>query len=159
MNPGAARRRGGSAIIEEAIEKRRKGATVGRREDHRSAERPLSHPGAVHAGRRRRERVRAAGHGGRRPLPLRPLQEQAVLRRHPPRGRVPGGHASRAAGGVLGERPPSAIRYTFRSWKPAACPPSFAPFSTPPPTPIRSTGWSSSRPTSHTYCWPASTST
>src|SRR3990172_837918 len=111
-SPASAAAGGGSAIIEEAGGKR-KGATVGRREDHRSAEWPLSHPGAVHAGRRRRERVRAAGHGGRRPLPPRPLQEQAVLRRQPPRGRLPGGHASRAPGGVLAStRPPlSAILF------------------------------------------------
>src|SRR3990172_357932 len=126
---------------------------------HRASERPLPSPGPDHPGRRRWKRVRAAGHGVRRPLPLRPLQEQALLRRHPPRGRLPGGDTSRAGGGVLGERLPSTIRYTFRSWKPALSPHSSAPSLTPPLIPIPSIAFSSSRRTSHTCCWPASTST
>src|SRR3990172_12468434 len=138
MAPTAAGRRVVLLSSKERPRSARKGATVGRGYDHGSAERPLPHPGPDHPGRRRRQRVRSARHGVRRPLPLRPLEEQAVLRRHPPRGRVPGGDASPAAGGVLGERPPSAIRYTFRSWKPAPCPPSFAPSLTPTPTPTPS---------------------
>ena len=66
-----------------------------RRHDHRSRERALQDHRADHDRRPRRQSVRASTRERGRALPLRPLEEQAVLRRDSSGDRIPGrGHGA-----------------------------------------------------------------
>jgi hypothetical protein len=67
-----------------------------KRQDRRESEWPLGREGRHRAVRHGRQSVPEIREW-LRPLPLRPIRKQAVLRRDPRKGRVPGGHASSGA--------------------------------------------------------------